>query len=268
MINRVLLLLMTCGLLLLNSKEPLEAQVLPKQDWLQKTYNNVVIIDDDKVAKSRGSYLIDVPIQENADSCYVFFVNAKVPAELFIKQESFYPDIKEFILIMPDWKLHQKVAENAKKSGVTLEPTVTNRYYRIRRNGNSVQADSLRISDNRKQPHLKYAALKTNKDMLKFYLAESYGSVCCPRDPQWELFEEDVPFMKAFEKKHKVNITETFRQTYGKEGEHTVYYTLPKLTTKQRLIFILDKRWQWILKKKENILHLNRRYSHRSLYHL
>ncbi|MNI82196.1 hypothetical protein D3C73_1388830 [compost metagenome] len=33
----------------------------------------------------------------------------------------------------------------------------------------------------------------------------------------------------------------------GKEGENSIYYTLPGLTTAQRLQFLLEKRAQWRL---------------------
>lgn len=37
----------------------------------------------------------------------------------------------------------------------------------------------------------------------------------------------------------------------GLEGEHTNLYTLPDLTTEQRLRFIVEKRAQWIDKREE-----------------
>ncbi len=250
MIKPVLLVWIICGLLQLNSIAPSVAQVTPKQNWLQKSYDRVIVIDDDKVAQSDGSYLIDLPIQEKADSNYVFFVSAKIPIELFTKQESFYPKIKEFVLIMPDWKIDQKVAKDDKKGAVTLKPATANWYYLIRRNGNSIQTDSLYIAADNKQPQLAYAAVKAPEGMLKFYRSEYYGSVCCPRDAMRDLLKEDVPFIRDFENKNNVTIIGNYEQPLGKEGEHAVYYTLPNLTTKQRLAFILDKRWQWILNKE------------------
>ncbi len=250
MIKSVLLVWVICVLLQLSSIASSEAQVTPKQKWLQERYDQVVMISDDRVAQSEGDYLIDLPIREKADSNYVFFVSAKIPVEMFTKQESFYPAIKEFILIIPDWKIDQKVAKDDKKGAVTLKPATANWYYLIRRNGSSIQTDSLYIAADNKQPQLAYAAVKAPEGMLKFYRSEYYGSVCCPRDPMRDLLKEDVPFIRDFENKNNVTIIGTYRQPLGKEGEHAVYYTLPNLTTKQRLAFILDKRWQWILNAK------------------
>lgn len=70
--------------------------------------------------------------------------------------------------------------------------------------------------------------------MLKVYYADSYGSVCCPRDPKWDRKQDDTSFIKEYERNNKVKIKDTYRQNNGKEGEHAIYYTLSGLTSLQR----------------------------------
>lgn len=42
--------------------------------------------------------------------------------------------------------------------------------------------------------------------MLKVYYADSYGSVCCPRDPKWDRKQDDTSFIKEYERNNKVKL--------------------------------------------------------------
>ena len=85
-------------------------------------------------------------------------------------------------------------------------------------------------------------------NMLSVYRKESYGSVCCPRDPMWDIADQDSYFTRGFEERNKFKVTTgRYIQMQGKEGENSIYYTLPGLTTAQRLQFLLEKRAQWRL---------------------
>ncbi len=246
MSDYLLTLTMCCSLFVQScGTQPYQKKTV---DWLKKSYSNVVDIQDSQVSESAQNFLIDIPLEENADSSYVFLLSAHVPVQLFLSSTSFYPGIKEFILIVPDWEFYQKVGQDATNNGITLEPATTNIYYRVKRTGDSVHTDSIRISGDG-HPQIHYAVPKIGRDLLVVYREESYGSLCCPKDPMWAIAEQDLPFVKGFEKSNKLTLTGTFRQNNGKEGEHTVYYTLPNLTSRQRLDFILAKRSQWVVNK-------------------
>ncbi|SKA41202.1 hypothetical protein SAMN04488128_105363 [Chitinophaga eiseniae] len=215
--------------------------------WLQKSYDHVIMIENKHVAQAGDNWLVDIPLVESPDSHYVFFLSARIPTALFTTSNTFYPSIKEFTLIVPDWQLYHEIAEEASRKGMCIEPATTNIYYHIRRMDTLVKIDSVRVSG--EQPGITFHEPKVPAGNIAVYRSESYGSVCCPKDPKWELEKEDAAVIKSFEQQHKVSVSGTYRQNQGKEGEHTDYYTLPRLTAKQRLDFILMKRSQWIVNK-------------------
>ncbi len=221
----------------------------PPPNWLGKSYKNVIMIEDEHMVKLGENYLVDIPVQEKPDSVYVFFLNADIPVERLKKPNSFYPFINEFILIVPDRKYYKIIAEEASKQGIIIEPLVTNNYYHITRNGGEVKTDSTHISGNG-HPQIIYAEPEVPKDMLQVYYTDSYGSVCCPRDPKWDSKQDDASFIKEYEQNKKVKIGDTYSQNNGKEGEHSIYYTLSGLTSLQRLNFILEKDYQRIVNKE------------------
>ena len=51
---------------------------------------------------------------------------------------------------------------------------------------NSIQTDSIRISGDG-HPQINYAVPKIGRDLLVVYREESYGSLCCPKDPMWAI---------------------------------------------------------------------------------
>lgn len=233
---------------------PVQSAAVSPPQWLAKTYKHVIMIEDEHMVKLGENYLIDIPIQEKPDSTYVFFLNANIPVERLKKPSSFYPSINEFILIVPDRKYYQTIAEEASKQGIQIEPLVTNNYYHIIRNGGEVKTDSTHISDNG-HPQISYAEPEVPKGMLQVYYTDSYGSVCCPCDPKWDSNQDDASFIKGYEQNNKVKITDTYRQNNGKEGEHAIYYTLSGLTSLQRLGFMLEKRSQgFVNKEKKDII--------------
>ncbi|MCH5718664.1 hypothetical protein [Niabella hibiscisoli] len=190
--------------------------------WLKEQYNNVVEIEQKHVARSGDNFLVDIPLTEHPDSGYVFFLNAAIPVNKLVKLEGFYPGIKELTIIVPDWKFYEQVAADATKNGIMLEPATTNLYYHVIRENDSIKVDSIRISGDG-HPQLQYQKPAVPKDMLVVYRTESYGSVCCPKDPRWEIADEDPAFVKEFEQRYQTHITETYRQNNGKEGEHSVF---------------------------------------------
>ncbi len=226
-----------------------DQQQTVRPDWLAQKYSQVTMIDNDHVAVLNGNYLVDIPLQFNTDSSYVFYLNAKIPVGLFKESLGFYPELKQFILIVPDWKFYAEVSKMSAKKGMCVEPETTNLYYYIRREEDSVKVDSARLGGP-ENPWLDFGRAVVPEDMLVVYRKESYGSVCCPRDPMWDIADQDSSFVRGFEEKNKFKVTTgRYIQMQGKEGENSIYYTLPGLTTLQRLQFLLEKRAQWSLNR-------------------
>ncbi|KKO89381.1 hypothetical protein AAW12_21180 [Sphingobacterium sp. Ag1] len=220
-----------------------------KPDWYREYYGRVVMIDNDFVTQKDGNYLVDLPLQIVPDSTYVFFLSTKIPVELLKKSNEFYPDLQHFVLIVPDWKFYSEVAEEASKNGMCIEPATTNFYYSIKREDGMVKVDSLRLSglDN---PRLDFVKPTSPKGMLTIYRRDSYGSVCCPRDPKWDNADKDELFLRDFEHRSHLKVTKgRYVQMEGKEGEKSIYYTLPGLSSAQRLEFLANKYAQWIANK-------------------
>ncbi|MNU90235.1 hypothetical protein D3C71_800950 [compost metagenome] len=220
-----------------------------KPDWYREYYGQVVMIDNDFVTQKNGSYLIDLPLQIVPDSTYVFFLSTRIPVELLKRSTEFYPDLQHFVLFVPDWRYYDEVAKEASKNGMCIEPATTNFYYSIKREDGAVKVDSIRLSgeDNARFDFVKPIS---PKDMLTVYRKESYGSVCCPRDPKWDNVDKDELFLRDFEHRSHLNVTKgRYVQMEGKEGEKSIYYTLPGLSSAQRLQFLVDKYAQRIVNK-------------------
>ncbi|WP_282636078.1 hypothetical protein [Sphingobacterium thalpophilum] len=216
----------------------------PRPAWLKPVYHEAVMIEDSDCTEKDGTYLIDRAVDFHPDSMAVFFVAARLPRELFENAEGFYPELREFILVMPDYEAYEQVAKDAEKQGITLEPAVSNYYYYVKREDGKATVDRYHLTGEG-QPQLHYAVPKIPKDKILVYRTESYGSVCCPKDGRRVLEAADASFIRQYEQQHGVQIKGSFRQINGKEGEHNNYYTLSGLNRRQRLDFLLAKNRQW-----------------------
>jgi len=247
----LLLLVVSCkSKAIKQAIRPPDQQATVRPDWLAQKYDRVMNIEDCQVARLEGNYLLDLPLQFNTDSIDVFYLSAKIPIELFKKPSAFYPELQEFILIVPDWKFYSEVSKMASKNGMCVEPETTNYYYYIRREEDNVKVDSVRLGG-LENPAIDFAKPTVPENLLTVYWKESYGSVCCPRDPMWDIADQDSSFIRGFGERNKFKVTTgRYIQMQGKEGENSIYYTLPRLTTAQRLQFLLEKRAQWRLNRE------------------
>ncbi|GEM_PF-4035119 len=118
----------------------------PRPEWLKTEFDHVVWIEDEDVSKINSQYEIKIEEKLNPDSVAVFFLSAHVPLDYFKNSKDFYPNQKAFILIIPDWEFYQKVAEDATKNGIMLEPATTNYYYYFLRENNQLKIDEYHIS--------------------------------------------------------------------------------------------------------------------------
>jgi maltose-binding protein MalE len=90
---------------------------------------------------------------------------------------------------------------------------------------------------NEKTPNKKSTDSTIAKD-TPIHLSESYGSVCCPKDPKHN--NHISKFIKGFEQENKVDITVYFVRQ-GKEGEATYFINLDNLNEKQQYQFMMQR---------------------------
>ena len=84
---------------------------------------------------------------------------------------------------------------------------------------------------------------------------ESYGSVCCPKDPKWgqELL---VDYVGRFNQQHGTEVKEIYEQMRGREGERIFVLTLAELNAKQQEEFIMERTKDRSVTEKQDALHL------------
>jgi hypothetical protein len=215
-------------------------------------FKNVLLIQKEDVVKNIDDYLIDVVIDFDSKKTPLIFNDSRLSKDFFTNRMF---EHKSIVLITPDWKFYEEVAEEANRMGGCIEPATTNIFYQRKYSENKPKADSIRISGN--QPKVVFTQslkdLKTNDNII-FYHTESFGSSCCPRDPSWEIKGKLDEFITSFEKVNNVKLGDIYEEIRGKEGEHILYFTLSNLSTKQKLSFLEEVRyWKYIDRKLEDV---------------
>ena len=214
------------------------------QSMNDTSFKNVVQISDNNVTTDGKDYLFDITISDTIKTP-VIFVQTKVPLKLL---SDIYPTYSKIIVIVPNWTYYAEVSKQ-NKNIKCAEPIVSSIIYEFKReNGKSTQ-DSLVV--NYEFPKMEFSIknkLETNQ--IEIYFEEKFGSVCCPRDQQWDNKTTREEFLINFEIKNNVKVINTYSQSYGEEGEVKYLYSLSGLTNKQKLSFILERKHSRILNRE------------------
>ncbi len=214
-------------------------QILFSQTINDSLLTNVIKISNDDIVKIDKQYLIDIPIQFSENETAVFFNNSTILNQFILQSRSFYPQLKEFILISPDWKYYKEVEQSATENEIECaEPIPTNWYYQIKRERDTVIVDSIRLQG-KKMPQLQFKKIEPLDNTIVYYSSESYGSKCCPRSFTHSLKKKFNNLVTTFKTENNIPLLGAYRQIEGKEGEHSIFYTLEKLTIEQKLQFII-----------------------------
>jgi len=196
------------------------------------TYKNVIEIKDKDLVTDGKSFLFDRSIPANIEAPVVF-VSAKVPVNLLMH---IYPENKRLTVVTPNWKFYD---ETSGQSNIG-EPIASSIIYQLNRENDHVIKDSLVIMGGfPKMEMIEDTPLGENTH--KIYLTEHYGSICCPRDPQWDIKPNIDSFISDFEKKHRVKIKDTYLEYTGKEGEKNYYFSLSGLSIELKLKFLVER---------------------------
>lgn len=216
-------------------------------------FKNVLLVQKDDVVKNNDDYLIDVVIDFDSKRTPIIFNDSKLSKDFFIERMF---EHKPMFLIAPDWKFYDDVSEEANRMGGCIEPATTNIFYQIEYIGNKQKIDSIRISGD--QPKLVFTQrkkdLKSNGNII-FYHKESFGSICCPKDPKWEIKERLDGYIASFEKTNNIKSGDVYKKVTGKEGEQILYFTLSNLRKEQKLNFLQEIRcWHFENKEKRDVV--------------
>ena len=199
-------------------------------------FKNVVLIEEEDIVKSQEDYLVDVVLDFKSNHIPIIFNYSRVSKHFFLDR---FLKHKSLILITPDWDFYNKVAKEANAMGGCIEPATTNIIYQRKYFENKPKIDSIRVSGN--QPKLIFTERLKNlesDDNIIFYHSESFGSSCCPRDPRRNMIKTLNAYISSFEEKNDIKIGNVYKRITGKEGEHTLYFTLSNLNKQQKISFL------------------------------
>lgn len=196
------------------------------------TYKNVLEITDNDVVTDGKNFLFTRMISRKMD-IPVVFVSARVPLDLLT---GIYPEFRRITVITPNWEYYDEVARDS-PVGEPIASSVVYLFYRV---NETVIKDSLVIMGG--FPKMEFAGNPVReKNLLKVYYREGYGSSCCPRNPGWDLKPGINEFTMDFQAKNKIQIAGTYAACVGKEGEVNYYYEFKGLSDQLKLKFIVDR---------------------------
>lgn len=207
-------------------------------------FTDVIEITDRDLVSNGNDFLFTKPIPP-ATKIPVVFVSAAIPINLL---PTIYPQFNSVIVITPNWTHYDEVFKNQSEIACA-EPSASSVIYEFKRENGKVMKDS--IVNLNGFPEMKYGKpyqLKTNERLI--YFSESYGSGCCPKDPQWDNSQTREEFVKRFESDNQIKIGGTYINPQGDEGEAEFYYSLVQLSNNLRLKFIKERTYSRILNKE------------------
>ena len=204
-------------------------------------FENVIHIKDENVTMVGMNYLVDISIPKSVETP-VIFTASQIPINLLAK---IYPEFPRIIVIVPNRIYSSCVAS---KNEISQKPIKSTIVYEFIRTDRTIKKDSLILK--KEYPIINSSATETLKsNEVESYYTERFGSICCPRDLQWDNSPTRDEFISHFEKENNVEIIDTYRKIIGKEGEVIYYYTLSGLSNELRLHFILDRNYNRIINR-------------------
>lgn len=217
------------------------SEIVFAQNWKDKIFDHVILINDENVFQFGKLILIDIPLKINNNEKLIFYNASHIPNKLFFDKTIFLSEIDEFTLISPDKEYYESVRKFANRIKGCAEPIKTDKFYFVKRSAPKWDSISL---DSGNYPVVKFKNLQTtiSKNDIVSYYSESFGSQCCPRDKKWDLLMEDnndsyTALLKEL-KNENIIVKEVYSRNEGKEGEVSHFYPLKELSNKQKLVFI------------------------------
>ncbi|RYM32095.1 hypothetical protein ERX46_15545 [Brumimicrobium glaciale] len=211
------------------------------QNFKDSIFENVIVIDDDNITQVGMNFLIDISIPTTIETP-VLFISSQIPVDLLAK---IYPEFAKIIVIVPNRTSSSCVAAKNETNQKPIKSTIV---YEFIRSDRLIKKDSVILKND--YPKMNFAPkTEIQSDEFESYYTEYFGSICCPRDLQWDNTPTRDEFISFFEKENNVEIIETYRKVNGKEGEAIYYYTLNGLSNKMKLHFILERKFYRIINR-------------------
>jgi len=181
-------------------------------------YGNVIRITSEMTAMQEGCYLIHLALNRG-EPTPVLYNEVGIPEMLF---DTAYPLLDTFVVFTPG-------------TGDMLSVR------RIMRKGKRGRVERTRFTATGR-PEIRFREPSApDAQTMWVYAEERYGSVCCPRDPRWDLAPVRGDLLVRYNQQFKrdVRVDGVVRSIQGREGEHTDYYTLAGLSRAAKLHFLL-----------------------------
>lgn len=164
-----------------------------------KTFHNVIIIENDDVISNEKDYMLRFPIKTTKGTLIIFNNCSYLPAKTFFKKESFLAKQNKIILITPDWNYLKSIRDSDRKTGYHSTPVRQNKMYQIDRVKNTV--DSIKIIEEYlEKPNTYNFAKSYSKDFKPIYIEE-----CSNKNGL-------VNNVKNFEKENNIPVTSLINQ--------------------------------------------------------
>ncbi len=216
-----------------------ELLIKPTISVRDTVFNNVILIKDADITTNGYDFLIDIPIKSQKEPIVISYNDWRIPAKLFFDRKSFLSDQDEILLITFDWEFYKEIREREKRTGLHIK-AARQKIYHIQRNNTGFKVDSLSVSAHDPFKPIKFNFIKPElqKDEVKYYYQDCYGSGCCPHDTKRDIYPIIQNKIKLFEEKNNLNVTHNVLTiSLGEEGERCIYYPLSDLTNDQKLQF-------------------------------
>ncbi len=217
------------------------------QNITDTVFHNVIRIDDKQMlSESRdenANILIDIAIPSSYKKPVIFVV-PNIPIK---RLQYIYPEFSEIILITPNHSLYKKMSPSKG------EPAASSVLYNIQRSGENIKIDSLVIRSS--FPKMNYYENPLEGDYtedFEYHQQESGNIKVFYQDVEPLNLENEVISLKEsiskYEKKFEKKIH--YYQKYNRKYQFFEnYYTMEGLTKKEKLEFILHRRWAVIANK-------------------
>lgn len=239
-----------------------------KPTWLTDTLTEVIPITPTDITELGGNFLIDIPLTLERLNNPIFFISTRLPFELFKDAHfGFYPQMKSFTLIMPDWERLQTKGKNIKEGAeiTAFQAADGLIYYHVNRRNGEATVESF-TSQGFSHPKVRFYSKTSpapNERVVyykeKFDFSDSYLKIT------EEEVNQNLQFVTDFARRNQLTIEGTYllqesprgvtaensiarkddSAQNNLKGNQTYFYTLANLPNHERLNFILEKRAFW-----------------------
>lgn len=225
------------------------SKILFAQNWKDKVFDQVILINDENVFRSGKLILINIPIKIDNRKELILFNASHLPNKLFFDKNVFLPRVNKFTLIAPDNEYYSSVAKWATRMGGCIEPVKKDKFYFVNRN--EIKWDSISL-DSSDYPIVNFKNQQIAENEIVSYYSERFGSICCPRDKKRDYLKDNANayfFQKLKDK--GIAVKNNYSCCFGKEGEYSAFYPLKEFSVEQKLIFI-NNRLEFLHEDTEN----------------